>query len=141
MPVQPIEAIAAALFAAALLHTFATRLFATLARRHPRHAGLFNLLGEVEVVFGFWAMLLIVAMALVAGAEPAVDYAESREYGEPLFVFVIMVVAASRPVLELVQAVLRGRRCGCLAAPRSRRSGWAWRWCRCSDRSSPSRPP
>ncbi|MFC5496806.1 putative Na+/H+ antiporter [Caenimonas terrae] len=107
MPVQPIEAIAAALFAAALLHTFATRLFATLAHRHPRHAGLFHLLGEVEVVFGFWAMLLIVAMALVSGAGPAIDYAESRQYAEPLFVFVIMVVAASRPVLELVQALLR----------------------------------
>ena len=107
MPTQPIEAIAAALFAAALLHTFATRLFEGLAHRHPRHAGLFHLLGEVEVVFGFWAMLLIVAMALFTGGRQAVEYAESRQYTEPLFVFVIMVIAASRPVLELVQRTLR----------------------------------
>ncbi len=101
-----IQSIAAALFAAALLHTFATKLFHTLAHRHPRHAGLFHLLGEVEVVFGFWAMILVVAMALFAGAKEAVDYAESRHYTEPLFVFVIMVVAASRPVLVFVQGAL-----------------------------------
>ncbi len=107
MTFQPIEAIAAVLFAAALLHTFATKLFEVLAHRHPRHAGLLHLLGEVEVVFGFWAMVLIVAMALVAGGKQAVEYAESRQYTEPLFVFVIMVVAASRPVLELVRALMQ----------------------------------
>jgi hypothetical protein len=101
-----IQHIAAALFVAALLHTFATKLFHVLAHRHPRHAGLFELLGEVEVVFGFWAMVLIVAMALFAGAKEAVDYAESRQYTEPLFVFVIMVVAASRPVLDFVQGAI-----------------------------------
>ena len=36
----------------------------------------------------------------------AIDYAESRQYTEPLFVFVIMVVAASRPVLEAVRALV-----------------------------------
>ena len=106
MPLQPIDVIAAALFAAALVHTFATRIFERLARRHPRHAGLFHLLGEVEVVFGFWAIVLIIAMALVAGGGAALAYAESRKFTEPLFVFVIMVVAASRPVLVFVQSAL-----------------------------------
>jgi hypothetical protein len=41
------HAIAAALFAIALIHTFATKFFERLAHRHPRHAGLFHLLGEV----------------------------------------------------------------------------------------------
>lgn len=91
------------LFAAALVHTFATKLFGVLAHRHPRHAGLFHLLGEVEVVFGFWALVLVVAMAVLVGGRAAVEYAESRQYTEPLFVFVIMVVAASRPILDVVR--------------------------------------
>ena len=62
-----IEIIAAVLFATALLHTFSTTLFERLAHRHPRHAGLLHLLGEVEVVFGFWAMVLVVTMALLDG--------------------------------------------------------------------------
>ena len=59
MPAQPIDLIAAGLFGLALLHTFAAKQFERLARRFPRHAGLFHLLGEVEVVFGFWAIVLV----------------------------------------------------------------------------------
>ncbi|MCS0581473.1 putative Na+/H+ antiporter [Massilia pinisoli] len=99
--------VALILFVLALLHTFATRLFEVLAHRHPRHAGLFHLLGEVEVVFGFWAFVLMLAMAFVEGSAAAIDYAESRHYTEPLFVFVVMVVAASRPVLETARALVR----------------------------------
>jgi hypothetical protein len=39
--------VSAVLFGAALAHTFSTKLFEMLAHRHPRHAGLFHLLGEV----------------------------------------------------------------------------------------------
>ena len=102
MTVPTIDLIAAALFGVAVLHTFAAKLFERLANRYPRHAGLFHLLGEVEVVFGFWAIVLVLVMAVVAGGGAALGYAESRNYTEPLFVFVVMVVAASRPVLQTV---------------------------------------
>ena len=101
-----IEVIAAVIFACALLHTFTTKYFEKLDDRYPKHAGLFHLLGEVEVVFGFWAGILMLFMALTAGGKQAVDYVESRQYTEPLFVFVVMVVAASRPVLEAVRATM-----------------------------------
>jgi hypothetical protein len=100
------ETVAAVLFALALLHTFSTKFFERLAHNNPRHAGLFHLLGEVEVVFGFWAFVLISVMAFVVGGAQAIAYAESRQYTEPLFVFVIMVVAASRPVVEVIQALV-----------------------------------
>jgi hypothetical protein len=96
-----------ALFVIALLHTFSTRFFESLAARHPRHSGLLHLLGEVEVVFGFWAAVLMLFMAFKEGGAAAIDYAESRSYTEPLFVFVVMVVAASKPVLETARALVR----------------------------------
>jgi hypothetical protein len=100
---QPaIQVVAAVIFAVALIHTFAAKQFERLSHRFPRHAGLFHLLGEVEVVFGFWAIVLVLAMAFVVGGSEALEYAESRNYTEPLFVFVVMVVAASRPVLRTV---------------------------------------
>jgi hypothetical protein len=101
-----IELIAAIVFAIALLHTFSVKYFEQLAQRSPRNAGLFHLLGEVEVVFGFWAFVLLGLMALVDGGDRAIAYAESRKYTEPLFVFVIMVVAASRPVLEVIKGMI-----------------------------------
>lgn len=101
-----IEVIAAVLFALAVVHTFSTKFFEHLAHRHVRHSGLFHLLGEVEVVFGFWAVVLVACMAAVEGGDRAIAYAETRHYTEPLFVFVIMVVAGSRPVLEFIKALV-----------------------------------
>lgn len=100
------QLVGALLFACALVHTFAAKAFERLAERHPRHEGLFHLLGEVEVVFGFWAFVLMLAMALIVGPGSAIDYAESRQFTEPLFVFVVMVIAASRPILDAARSLL-----------------------------------
>lgn len=87
-------------FILAILHTFSTKYFERLAHRYPNHSGIFHLLGEVEAVFGFWSALLIIVMLASQGKNPTIDYLESRSYIEPLFVFVIMVVAATRPILR-----------------------------------------
>lgn len=118
-----LQKIALALFALALLHTFSAKQFERLAARAPRHAGLFHLLGEVEVVFGFWAIVLIGFMAVLSGGTSATEYAESRNYTEPLFVFVVMVIAASRPILYAVEASLR-RIAHLLPAPTSVMLTW-----------------
>lgn len=103
--------IAAGLFALAVVHTFSTKFFEHLAHTHPRHAGIWHLLGEVEVVFGFWAMVLTATMFFMLGKAPTLEYLESRNFTEPLFVFAIMVVAGTRPILQacgvLVQQVAR----------------------------------
>jgi len=95
-----IEAVAAALFLIAIAHTFATKSFERLARRRPRHAGIFHLLAEVEIVFGFWALVLVIVMAVTGGTREAIAYVESRNFTEALFVFAIMVVAGTRPILQ-----------------------------------------
>ncbi len=101
-----IDIAGAALFAIAILHTFTARLFERGARRFPAHAGIWHLLGEVEVVFGFWALVLVAFIAVTAGTQDAVAYLDSRNYTEPLFVFVIMVIAATRPILQTMQAAV-----------------------------------
>ena len=107
MTATPIEIIGAALFAIAILHTFATKFFERLAHAGPRHAGLWHLLGEIEVVFGFWAMVLMIAMFALLGSTPAIDYIESRNFTEPMFVFAIMVIAGTRPILNAASAAVR----------------------------------
>ena len=95
-----IEVVGAALFGLAVLHTFSTRYFQHLAHTQPAHSGLWHLLGEVETVFGFWAFVLLAFMALALGWSSATEYLDTRRFVEPMFVFVIMVVAASRPVMQ-----------------------------------------
>ena len=99
--------IGTALFALALVHTFSTAYFERLAHASPRHAGAWHLLGEVEVVFGVWAMVLVLFMMALAGRQAAADYLESRNYTEPMFVFAIMVVAGSRPILVCAMMLVR----------------------------------
>ncbi|HEY0819094.1 MAG TPA: putative Na+/H+ antiporter [Rhizobacter sp.] len=108
MSPQFLDYVAAGLFALALIHTFTAKQFERLAHRFPGHAGLLHLLGEVEVVFGFWAMVLIAAIAALSDPGTALHYAETRNYTEPLFVFVVMVIAGSRPVLDAVMSAVAG---------------------------------
>ncbi len=102
-----VQLVATILFGCAILHTFLTRHFQHLAHIHPNHAGLWHLLGEVETVFGVWALALIAFMAIYATPQDALHYLEGRVFTEPAFIFVIMVIAASRPILEFGGALLR----------------------------------
>ena len=102
-----IQLIGAVLFGLALIHTFSTRFFEHLAHKRPNHAGLWHFLAEIEVVFGFWALVLMVFMFGILGKEEATRYLDTRNFTEPLFVFAIMVAAATRPVILLAGMVTR----------------------------------
>lgn len=101
-----INIIGATLFFVAILHTFSTKKIEHLARTTPKYSGILHLLGEVEIVFGFWAMVLVLFMFGIEGKESAVSYVDSRNYTEPMFVFVIMVIAATKPILQLSQKIV-----------------------------------
>jgi hypothetical protein len=64
-------------------------------------------LGEIEVVFGIWAMILVIFMFVFLGKAETMDYVNNRNFVEPMFVFVIMVIAATRPILHTVIAVVK----------------------------------
>ena len=103
-----VQMIGAALFALAVIHTFSVKYFARLVHRYPAHAGAFHFLGEIEVVFGFWALVFVAFKFAITGKTATVEYLEGRNFTEPLFVFVVMVIAASKPVVELASFLVRG---------------------------------
>ncbi len=125
MQIEPFNAIATGVFLLAVLHTFAAARFAGLAHRvqhrhdaearvHGRPASpslraeALHFLGEVEVVFGLWAVVLLVAIAAYAGWETATHYvSDTVNYTEPLFVIVIMALASTRPVIGFAESALR----------------------------------
>jgi hypothetical protein len=111
MTIGLLEVTAAGLFALAVVHTFSTRYFEHLAHTRTAHAGIWHLLGEVEAVFGFWAIVLVLFIALAYGWGTSSAYLDDLTFTEPMFVFVIMVIAASRPVMQFasdgVQAMAR----------------------------------
>ena len=122
---SPINAIATLLFLLAVLHTFvASRFTAASHRLQARHdaamaaqgrpqlpnvrAELLHFLGEIEVVFGLWILPLLVAIIATHGWSTATHYVnDTVNYTEPLFVVVIMALAATRPIIVLAESVIR----------------------------------
>jgi hypothetical protein len=123
--IEPFNAIATGIFLLAILHTFAAAWFVALAhrleRRHAQRvdatgrpaapsvaAELLHLMGEVEIVFGLWAVVLLAAITAYAGWDSAKHYVnDGVNYTEPLFVVVIMALASTRPVVGFAEAALR----------------------------------
>jgi hypothetical protein len=106
--------IATFLFALSVIHTFAANRIHGFAKHFPEDSIRFEIcqfFGEVEAVFPFWAAVLFVVINLLEGREKAIQYSERLDFKEPVFVFVIMVTAATRPVhrfaLRCIDAVAK----------------------------------
>jgi Na+/H+ antiporter NhaD/arsenite permease-like protein len=105
-----IELLATVLFGLAVVHTFCVKRFAHWSHRHPSGSvrrNLLHFLAETEVVFGLWAAALFAGIAALSGSvHAAVVYIEGLNFTEPKFVLVIMIVAATRPVVTLGEKVI-----------------------------------
>lgn len=125
--VEPFNALATGIFVLALLHTFLTARLRHWAHvveaEHKRRLGvqpgasganevsfkgqLLHFLGEVEAVFGVWAVVLAVAIAACFGWGTMVNYVGHQTgYTEAAFVVVVMAIASSRPVLLSAERLL-----------------------------------
>ncbi len=103
------EILGTCFFAAALLHTFSVSYFAKLSHRFEKGSAreaFFYLLSEVEVVFGFWAFLFLTVWACLEGITPVVQYQQSLNMTEPLFIFCIMIMASTRPVIAIARRLI-----------------------------------
>ena len=122
---EPFNLAATLIFLAAIVHTFLSSKFLAVAHRWehehqhaveaghaPKHsvhigAGIFHFLGEVEAVFGIWALALMGAISYFHDWHTVVDYiGHTVNYTEPLFVICIMTLAASRPILKLSELMM-----------------------------------
>ncbi len=105
-----IEILASVFFGIAVLHTFCVKRFAHWAHRCPPgsvQSHLLHFLAETEVVFGLWAAALFLGIAVVKQSlTAAVHYIDGLNFTESKFVFVIMVVAATRPVVKLAESLI-----------------------------------
>ena len=121
---SPFNLVATLIFLVAILHTFLSSKFLYYAHKwkaeHQKkiEAGresensthllseTFHFLGEVEVVFGLWAVALCAAVVFFYDWHTFVNYVSGVNYTEPMFVVVIMTLASSRPILKLSENIM-----------------------------------
>jgi hypothetical protein len=137
---DPFNLVATVIFVLAIVHTFLAPRFARQSHRvqhdhdaRERAAGrapspsmlaeVLHFFGEVEVVFGMWAVVLLVAISIDKGWDTAIHYMnDTVNYTEALFVIVIMALASTRPIIVFAEAALRR------VARLGRETPAAWWW-------------
>ena len=129
---EPFNVAASVIFLLAILHTFAAASFTKLSHKYEHEheeelkkrgvrdsqhpdgvpvvsfkATAFHFLGEVEAIFGLWALVLAAAATYFhSWADFKLYVGMDRVFVEPIFVVVIMAIAASRPVLRFAEAMM-----------------------------------
>jgi len=145
---EPFNLVAATIFLLAITHTFLATKFMHLAHRwrddhrarirmegrtaeaKPEEgakddvsfkAELMHFLGEIEAIFGIWVVPLLLAVAFFKGWPAAESYiSRGVNFTEPLFVVIVMAIAATRPVLRFAE------QCIGAIAQLGRRTAAAW---------------
>ena len=129
---DPFNVVASVIFLLAICHTFVAIPIGKLAHkcaheheerlklRGPRDtqhpdgepevsfkATILHFLSEVEAVFGIWVIALAAAATyFYSWHDFEVYVSKDKVFTEPLFVVVIMAIAASRPVLRFAEALM-----------------------------------
>ncbi len=121
----PFNLVATLIFFCAIVHTFLTSKFLGIAHKwehaHEQkmekglvdknsvHHGaeIFHFLGEVEVVFGLWVIVLAGAIFFFYDWHTLVNYIVYKvNFVEAEFVVVIMTLASTRPILKLTESIM-----------------------------------
>jgi Na+/H+ antiporter NhaD/arsenite permease-like protein len=105
-----IEILGTVIFALAVLHTFCVKQILQWAHHFPPDSGrraFLHLAGEIEVVFGLWAAIFMFIYGVMHGFDAVVEYQKNLEFTEPIFIFCIMVVSATKPVLFIARSIIQ----------------------------------
>jgi Na+/H+ antiporter NhaD/arsenite permease-like protein len=96
-------------FLVAILHTFFTGKFNRMANKYREGSvrqNFLHLLGEVEIVFGLWSGVLIVISFFLFDFNLVMGFLNERNFTEAIFVFVVMSICSTRPILAIAERAL-----------------------------------
>lgn len=97
-----IEILGTIFFGLAVIHTFMVGRILHWSHKFPKDSlwnNVLHLLGEIEAVFAIWAALFMLVFVGMEGWGAAITYQTSLNFVEPFFIFAIMVICSTRPIL------------------------------------------
>lgn len=101
--------IATICFVFAIFHTFLVKQIHHYVLRLSKKSPAFRfliLLSEVELVFIFWSLIFLVFSFIFVEQNIYIEYFRHLSFGEPLFVFFIMLVCSTQFILGLFETIL-----------------------------------
>ncbi|MBU2644281.1 putative Na+/H+ antiporter [bacterium] len=129
---EPLNLLVTLFFFGAIIHTFMAGKFQKIAhhlqekhdenlkrkKQDVQYSGdvieevsflsqLFHFFGDIEVVFGLWVLPVFWSIAYFYDLHASISYFSSINYTEPMFVVVIMTLAAARPIARLAEQSLK----------------------------------
>ena len=129
---EPLNLIVTLLFFGAIIHTFLASKFQKIShylqekhkekltqkKQDIQYTGevieevsflsqLFHFFGEIEVVFGLWVLPVFWFIAYFYSLDTSISYFSSINYTEPMFVVVIMTLAAARPIMRFAEQSMK----------------------------------
>ena len=118
---QPFNLIATIIFFLAILHTFIAPFFLGISKKMQKNheaklktknqvsfaSEMLHFIGEVEVVFGLWVLVLLGAFIAYFDFNHGIYYMTYKvNYTEPVFMVVIMTLAATKPICDFTRMCL-----------------------------------
>ena len=111
---DPFRGVTFLIFMGAIFHTFLAGKFSAKSKQMVTDLGhetftsrIYHCLGEVEAIFGIWLIPLVICFIGFKGWTNTVEYFSTRHYQEPIFVFAIMTIAATKPILCFAENCIR----------------------------------
>ena len=116
---SPFHLIALLIFICAVIHTLSVNKIhhwaKSFQRNHPAGKGkllkavsqILFFFSEVEIVFAFWVIPLFIAICYFYDWTIALEYINTRDYTEPLFVVVVLSMSATRPIVHIAESAIR----------------------------------
>ncbi len=105
-------------FALAIIHTLSANRVRGWAKKYEAnvsavHKGkkslvvyLLYFISEVEVIFALWAIPLFISLIFAFGWTIGLEYINTRDYTEPLFVAVVLSLASTRPIVRVAEKAI-----------------------------------
>jgi hypothetical protein len=104
-----LEKFASAFFLLGIIHTFLAGKILKFSHKFEKGTTqyrFFHLMGEAEIPLGLWAGFFCLFCFMVTGKQGLVSLLSEVNFVEPLFIFAILTVAATKPILKFTDKMI-----------------------------------
>lgn len=79
-----------------------------LKTKRPFLSRFIHFAGEPEIIFGLWAAVFLASLMVINGWNAGLLWLDGLNFSEVAFVFVIMILASTKPITDFAETIIAG---------------------------------